>query len=282
MAAWAPRFARRPEQAPAPATTSELPTEHRSPPGTDGDLGLPTGPAKVAMVKAMFDTIAPRYDLVNRLMTFGLDTSWRHRAVSGLALTSGSVVLDLACGTGDLGRMLARRGIRAVGLDLSAGMLAAGQAAGPLIQGDAAALPLAEASVDGVVCGFALRNVDDLAAVLREVARVVRPGGRMALLEVDEPSGPLVRLGHRLWFEHGVPILGGLLSNADAYRYLPRSVAYLPPRPVLRHLIVGSGFSGVNRRPLSGGVAQLITATRTGLVPYQEPRRAAGQVVPQQ
>jgi demethylmenaquinone methyltransferase/2-methoxy-6-polyprenyl-1,4-benzoquinol methylase len=96
------------------------------------------------------------------------------------------------------------------------------------------------------------------------LARVVRPGGRIALLEVDEPSGAILRAGHRLWFEHGVPILGRVLSDADAYRYLPQSVAYLPTRHELRRMIVDAGFSGVNWRPLSGGVAQLVTATRRG------------------
>ncbi len=233
--------------------------------GAGPDLGdLPTGDEKVAMVRGMFDTIAPRYDLVNRLMTFGLDGIWRRRTVSALALPPGSVVLDLACGTGDLCRLLSRRGLRPLGIDLSAGMLATGRAGVPLAQGDGSALPLGVASVDGATCGFALRNFADLPTVLAELGRVVRPGGRIALLDVAEPSNSVLRWGHRVWFTRGAPLIGGLLSDAPAYRYLPRSVAYLPPGEELRAMVARGGFSGVNRHLLMGGIVQLVTATRVG------------------
>lgn len=217
----------------------------------------------------MFDAIAPRYDLVNRVMTFGLDRRWRRAAVGALALPPGATVLDLACGTGDLAALARRAGYRTVGADLSWGMLAAGgSVAGEpaaAVQCDAAALPLATASLDGLVCGYALRNFTDLPACLAESARVLRPGGRIAVLEVAAPPGGLLRHGHRIWFEHVVPVLGGLLSDADAYRYLPRSVAYLPDEPGLRRLFVEAGFATVGRRLLHGGLSQLLTATRTGL-----------------
>jgi demethylmenaquinone methyltransferase/2-methoxy-6-polyprenyl-1,4-benzoquinol methylase len=232
--------------------------------GRTDEAPLPTGQEKVAVVRDMFDVIAPRYDLVNRLMTFGLDVAWRQRTVTALGLGSGSVVLDLACGTGDLCRMLAQRGLRPVGLDLSEGMLRAHRSPAPVVLGDGAGLPLADGAVDGVTCGFALRNFADLGAVAAEMARVVRPGGRIALLEVGEPASPLLRTGQRLWMGRGVPALGALLSDASAYRYLPRSVAYLPSPVELRRLLVEAGFSTVNRRPLSGGIAQLIVATRAG------------------
>lgn len=215
----------------------------------------------------MFDRIAPRYDLVNRLMTLGLDQSWRHRAVHALGLPPGSLVLDLACGTGDLGRLARRHGYRAVGADLSWGMLAHHHAGLPAVQAEATAIPLADAAVDGVVCGFALRNFTDLDGSLREAARVTRPGGRIAVLEVASPtSGPL-RLGHRLWFERVVPVLGAALSDGGAYRYLPRSVAYLPEAGEMRRLFAEAGFAAVGRRPLHGGLSQLVTATRRGLPP---------------
>ncbi len=225
---------------------------------------LPTGPAKTVMVRSMFDAIAPRYDLVNRLMTFGLDLRWRRRAVRALGLPAGSPVLDLACGTGDFLRILDSAGLRAVGVDLSWGMLTAGHTGRPRAQADGSALPVADSTMDGVTCGYALRNFTDLEAVLAELARVVRPGGRLSFLEVAEPAHPLLRAGHNLWFRTMVPIIGGLLSDGDAYRYLPRSTAYLPPLAELRSMLVTAGFSSVNHRALWGGLSQVITATRTG------------------
>src|SRR5579872_3941577 len=168
----------------------------------------------------MFDTIAPRYDLVNRVMTFGMDVGWRRSAVRALDVGPAATVLDLACGTGDLSLLLARSGYRPVGVDLSLGMLRTGSGSGPVVQGDALRLPLADGSVDGAVSGFALRNFVALPPVFSELARVVRPGGRVALLEVATPSGRLMRAGHALYFERVVPRIGGLLSDASAYRYL--------------------------------------------------------------
>ncbi|HLK45367.1 MAG TPA: ubiquinone/menaquinone biosynthesis methyltransferase [Acidimicrobiales bacterium] len=223
---------------------------------------LPTGEDKTRRVREMFDAIAPRYDLVNGLMTFGLDARWRTRTVRALGLPHGSLVLDVAAGTGELGDAAARHGHRVVGVDFSGPMLAAARSPRPSLQGDAAALPIATGSVDGVVCGFALRNFTDRPACFAEMARVLRPGGRAALLEVAEPDAALVRAGFHLWFDHVVPRIGGALSDRAAYRYLPKSVAYLPSAEGLRHELVDAGFSGVNRRVLSGGLTQLVTATR--------------------
>jgi demethylmenaquinone methyltransferase / 2-methoxy-6-polyprenyl-1,4-benzoquinol methylase len=226
---------------------------------------LPTGQAKTETVRTMFDAIAPRYDLVNRMMTFGLDLRWRRQAVRALGLPPGSLVLDLACGTGDFLALLGRAGLRAVGVDLSAGMLAATHARSPLAQGDGSRLPMASASVDGVTCGYALRNFADLGAVFAELARVVRPGGRLSLLEVSEPEGGPLLAGHRIWFHQAVPLIGGLLSDPGAYRYLPKSTAYLPATADIRLMLNTAGFATVNRRAVSGGLSQLITATRRGL-----------------
>lgn len=223
---------------------------------------LPQGEEKVRAVRSMFDTIAPRYDLVNRIMTFGLDRLWRRRAVGALDLGPGSVVVDLACGTGDLCRDLEAAGLRPVGVDLSLGMLAHARTGAPLLQGDATALPLAESSVDGVISGFALRNFVALPPVFAELARVTRPGGRVSLLDVSTPANPVLRAGHAVYFGHVVPRIGAALSDADAYRYLPKSVAYLPPGDGISGMLEEAGFGAVRRRVLSGGITQLITATR--------------------
>lgn len=212
----------------------------------------------------MFDAIAPRYDLVNRLITLGLDQPWRRRTVEALGLPAGSLVLDLACGTGSLGNLARRAGHRVVGVDMSAGMLGGATRAPPAAQGDAAALPFPAATFDGAVCGYALRNFTDLAASLGEAARVLRAGGRVAILEVAEPDSSLLRAGHALWFRHAVPAIGAALSDRAAYRYLPASVAYLPGEHALRAVLRDAGFATVGRRVLAGGASQILTATRVG------------------
>jgi demethylmenaquinone methyltransferase/2-methoxy-6-polyprenyl-1,4-benzoquinol methylase len=215
------------------------------------------------MVRDMFDRIAPRYDLVNRVMTFGLDQGWRRHAVACLGLPARSLVLDLACGTGDLVAAARSAGHRPVGADLSFGMLAAAPPGhGPAVQADAVRLPFGDGSLDGVVSGFGLRNLADLPATLAEVARVVRPGGRLSILEVDTPASPLLRIGHAVWFRSVVPRLGALLSDGPAYGYLPRSVAYLPTAERLAALLEAAGFRAVAHQRLTGGVAQLVCATR--------------------
>ena len=222
---------------------------------------LPQGEEKVRAVRSMFDTIAPRYDLVNRLMTFRMDVGWRRTTVARLDLPPGSRVLDLACGTGDLCRELASSDLRPVGADLSFGMLAAARTTAPLVHADVLRLPVPDGAVDGATCGFALRNFVDLGEFVVELARVVRPGGRIALLEVAEPPNPVLRAGHGIYFGKVVPLVGGLLSDAAAYRYLPKSVAYLPEPAVILDELRAVGFTDVHRRLLSVGISQLITAT---------------------
>ncbi len=248
-------------------TVTRLKTQAGAPP-------LPTGAEKVAAVDAMFDAIAPGYDVTNRVISLGLDVRWRRRTVRSLGLDRGGLVLDLACGTGDLCLELGRHGLVPIGADRSAGMLVAARsrAGAPLVRGDALALPLRAGSLDGLVCGFALRNFAALVPMLAECARVLRPGGRLALLEVDAPSRPLLRLGHQIWFGRVVPFIGGVVAARSgaprdrataAYRYLPASVAYLPPAPELLALISDAGFTSVERQPLSAGIAQLLTGTRS-------------------
>ena len=227
-----------------------------------GVTELPTGEAKVKAVDDMFDAIAPRYDMLNRLLTFGMDIGWRRKTVKSLQLSPGSKVLDLACGTGDLCRELIKRGYRPVGVDRSAGMLASQRTTAPLLRGDALVLPFRSHSVDGVVCGFALRNFSSLKPFMRECARVLRPGGRVALLEGAEPENTVLRWGHSQYFGKVVPLVGGLLSDRDAYQYLPKSVAYLPPPNRMVSMLSESGFGNANRRLLSQGIAQQLTGTK--------------------
>lgn len=223
---------------------------------------LPEDDDKRAAVTAMFDGIAPRYDLVNRVMTLGLDVRWRRRAVAALDLLPDSLVADVACGTGDFCRELESAGHRAIGFDLSAGMLSYAPRALRLVRADALRLPVASARVDGVTCGFALRNVVDLAALAEELARVTRSGGRMALLEVATPRSAVLRAAHGVYFRRAVPLIGGLLSDRAAYRYLPASTAYLPGGDELRRLLANGGWRDVAIEPVGLGAAQIVTGTR--------------------
>ena len=222
---------------------------------------LPQGQEKVRAVRSMFDTIAPRYDLVNRIMTFRLDTRWRRRTVREMGLPTGSVVIDLACGTGDFCRDLEKAGLASIGFDISAGMLHAARTEAPLVHADILTLPLPDASADGATCGFALRNLVELPAFFDELARVVRPGGRIGLLDVAEPENRILRWGHGFYFGKVVPKIGGMISDRDAYEYLPKSVAYLPEPEVMLADLQAVGFNDVRRQLLAPGAAQLITAT---------------------
>jgi demethylmenaquinone methyltransferase / 2-methoxy-6-polyprenyl-1,4-benzoquinol methylase len=225
--------------------------------------GLPAGRQKAAQVRSMFDLIAPRYDLLNRVLTFGMDVGWRRRTVASLGLDRDALILDVACGTGDLCRELAAAGYRPVGFDFSAGMLAAAGVAAPLVQADGLALPVRTGSALGLVCGFALRNVVDIGALFDEFARALGHGGRLAILEVAEPRSPVLRAGHHVYFHHVVPVVGGLLSDGKAYRWLPESTAYLPAPEELRAMLRRRGFDDVGTQRLGLGAAQLITGTRS-------------------
>ena len=223
---------------------------------------LPQGDAKAKVVQNMFDAIAPRYDLVNRIMTFRLDTRWRKIAVRKLALTRGARVLDLASGTGDLCINLRKAGLHPLSFDKSFGMLAADHSNAPRVQADILRLPIATQSVDGVTCGFALRNLVDLNVFFHEIARVTKSGGRIALLDVSTPTNPVIRWGNSVYFGKVVPRIGGLLSNRAAYNYLPKSVAYLPAPEQLVRMLQDAGFEHVRHEQLSGGLTQLMHATK--------------------
>lgn len=234
----------------------------RSLPGTS----LPPPGDKRRHVRAMFDRIAPRYDALNRVLSLGLDRRWRRIAVEAIAIGRDDRVLDLACGTGDLCELAAARGAQVIGLDFARAMLAGAQRRIPrtaFVQGDAAALPFADASQTAVVSGFALRNFEAIAPVLAELARVLSAGGRLALLDVDRPDAALLRAGHALWMDGVVPRIGGWFSDRAAYAYLPQSTVYLPPASEFAALLRASGFEAVAKRTLGLGAAQLWTARRS-------------------
>jgi demethylmenaquinone methyltransferase/2-methoxy-6-polyprenyl-1,4-benzoquinol methylase len=220
------------------------------------------GKAKQAFVRTVFDRIAPRYDLLNRVMTLGLDKGWRRKAIRLLGLAPGSVVADIACGPGEMAGVMRAGGFRVAGFDLSARMLAAAREPLPLAQADAALLPVAGGTLDGVVSGFALRNFADLDGVFTECARALRPGGRISFLDIGTPRNPAVRVVGD-FFLHGVaPLVGGLLSDREAYHYLPRSMAYLPPPEEMLAKLGRAGFADAAHHRVSGGVVQVFTATR--------------------
>jgi len=232
---------------------------------------LPTDADKHQFVQSMFDRIAPRYALMNRIITLGLDRRWRKLAVSSLELKNESVVIDIACGPGELCVELGLRGLRAVGTDLSWGMLSHSPRGNgntpnganyPLLQSDAAYLPIATSCAEGITCGFALRNFAQLDLVLKEAGRVLKPNGRISILEVSSPKAAIVRILHKVYFNNVVPFLGGLLSDGTAYKYLPQSASYLPDFSELSQMMVDAGFLQITTRPLAFGATQLITAIR--------------------
>jgi len=230
-------------------------------------MSLPLRGEKRRFVEEMFDRIAPRYDLLNRLMTFGADVVWRRLAIRGLGLDGGERVLDLGCGTGDLLDLAAARGALPVGVDVSAQMLRRARRRVPaalLLRCDAERLPLRSGSFDAVVSAFALRNFTAVPGVLAEAARVLRPGGRIALLEMDRPATGAGRRAFDFYLGRVVPAVGRVLSHGFAYRYLAESVAYLPAESELSSWLVAAGFEGVAKRRLAGGSAQLVTAQRGG------------------
>lgn len=234
---------------------------------------LPQADQKAAFVEAMFDRIAPRYDLLNRICTLHLDQRWRRHAIALAAPTVADVVLDLGCGTGDLAEMAAATGARVIGIDPSAGMLAAMRRRGAAaavqqvdsaqpLRADAARLPFPDGSATVAISGFALRNFTSIEAVFAEITRVLRPGGRIVLLEVDTPTFAPLRWLHALHFRRLVPAIGSLLSDADAYRYLPESTVYLPSEDQMRELMARMGWHNLGKVRLFGGVAQILHARR--------------------
>ena len=215
-------------------------------------------------VRGMFDRIAPVYDVMNRVMTAGLDRSWRRLTVEAV-VQPGDRVLDACCGTGDLGLAAEREGGIVTGLDFSARMLERAQRKSDSIlwvEGDLLALPFDDASFDTATVGFGVRNVSDLEAALAELHRVLRPGGRLAILEITRPRG-ILKPFFSLWFDRVVPLLGKVLPGGKAYTYLPASVRRFPGAEELETLLEAHGFERVRFRLLGGSIVALHTGVRT-------------------
>jgi demethylmenaquinone methyltransferase/2-methoxy-6-polyprenyl-1,4-benzoquinol methylase len=211
-------------------------------------------------VRTMFDRIAPVYDVMNRVMTAGLDVRWRRLAAESV-VRKGDRVLDAACGTGDLAIADQKAGAsRVTGLDFSEKMLERARRKAPLewVQGDMLALPFADGTFDAATVGFGVRNVEDLELGLRELRRVLRPGGRLAILEITQPRGAL-RPFYSLWFDRVVPLIGRWLPGGDAYTYLPASVKRFPTAERLADLLRDAGFTDVRFRLLAGSIVALHT-----------------------
>jgi demethylmenaquinone methyltransferase/2-methoxy-6-polyprenyl-1,4-benzoquinol methylase len=212
----------------------------------------------------MFDSVARRYDVVNALLSFGLDRRWRRAAARSMAIRPGDIVLDLGCGTGELGRLFAGR-CRVVGLDLSLEMLKVARQrirTGPFVQASAFRLPFRAAGFSAAVSAFLLRNLNDLQAAFGELARVLAPEGRVALLDITEPQSAPLRQLFDAYFSRAAPTLGALAGNAHAYRYLAGSLVQLPPAKEVLDLLGDAGFDRAAARPMTGGVVTLFTAVR--------------------
>jgi demethylmenaquinone methyltransferase/2-methoxy-6-polyprenyl-1,4-benzoquinol methylase len=227
-------------------------------------VSFETGMLAPGEVRSMFDRIAPVYDVMNRVMTAGLDQRWRRETVKAV-VRQGDRVLDACCGTGDLAVAALKAGASdVVGIDFSPRMLERARAKQQRVtwmEGDLLALPFAESDFDAATVGFGVRNVADLSAALRELARVVRPGGRLGILEITTPTGVLAPF-YRLWFDRIVPLLGKLLKGGSAYTYLPASVRRFPGPDELAELMREAGFEAVAYRTFAGGIVALHTGAR--------------------
>jgi demethylmenaquinone methyltransferase/2-methoxy-6-polyprenyl-1,4-benzoquinol methylase len=224
---------------------------------------MTTGTLAPEEVRTMFDRIAPVYDAMNRAMTLGLDRKWR-RLTAEAVVTPGARVLDACCGTGDLALADARAGGRVTGVDFSHEMLARAERKAPefdWVQADVAALPFPDASFEAVTVGFGIRNLADLEGGLRELARVLVPGGKLGCLEITRPRG-ILRPFFRLWFDGLVPAAGKVLPGGAAYSYLPASVRRFPGPEDLARAMEGAGFAGVGWRLLGGGIVALHVGRR--------------------
>jgi demethylmenaquinone methyltransferase/2-methoxy-6-polyprenyl-1,4-benzoquinol methylase len=226
------------------------------------DVTAQTGTLPPEGVRRMFDRIAPVYDSMNRLMTAGFDRRWRGKTAAAV-VRPGDRVLDVCCGTGDLALEASHAGGDVTGLDFSAPMLERARrksAEVEWLEGDALALPFPNGSFDAVTIGFGLRNLANVERGLTELRRVLRSGGRVAILEITRPKGLLAPF-YRFWFDGVIPLAGKVLPGGSAYSYLPASVRWFPAPEGLAKLLAEAGFDEISWRLFAGGIVALHTGT---------------------
>jgi demethylmenaquinone methyltransferase/2-methoxy-6-polyprenyl-1,4-benzoquinol methylase len=229
-------------------------------------------PARIAN---MFDAIAPRYDLLNHVLSAGMDRGWRNRAIDALSLPEHARVLDVCTGTGDLALAAVSRGqgVTVIGVDFAAEMLRLGlakvrtaerQRQIRLVRGDAARIPVGDATCDAATIGFGIRNVAEPERALAEIARILMPGGRLAILEFGQPRIPGIRTLYAWYFRYLLPLVGRAISkHQSAYSYLPASVGTFPPPSEFAQTLAATGFSHVQAVPLTFGIVYLFVAQRS-------------------
>jgi demethylmenaquinone methyltransferase/2-methoxy-6-polyprenyl-1,4-benzoquinol methylase len=228
---------------------------------------MSSGTLPEGQVRAMFDRIAGVYDLMNSVMTAGLHHRWRRRAVDLAEIGPGSKVLDVATGTGDLAIEAASRGAEVIGSDFSEGMLERARVKAPAIrfeQADALALTYADNAFDAATVGFGARNFADLEQGLREMTRVVRPGGKVVVLEITTPQRPPLSTFFSLWFDRIVPLVGRVAGDPDAYSYLPNSVKRFPGPEGLAATMERAGLRDIRWILTAGGIIALHVGTPGG------------------
>jgi len=228
---------------------------------------LHSGDKKKTQVQSMFDGIAGRYDFLNHFLSLGIDMHWRKQSVKALELADGQMLLDVACGTGDQGfAALKVADIDVVGLDFSFNMLELAKKKidkrdlsekFEVVQGDAENLPFQDDTFDALSISYGIRNVGTISAALSEFYRVLKPGGRLSILEFSEPQGWFFGRLYRFYFDHILPKLAGMMSSKSAYTYLPESVRHFPDRGDFKDLLSREGFQVVNHRDLTFGITAI-------------------------